>query len=348
MIDDLELLNMMLEDQKQQPGVYKPGRGWIEKSNGIAKTLKSQGLSNFRSSDATGVKYTDAVTLDPTTLWHLGSRKQRALRSPFKIPRIHRAIIRPFLDRIDELYGDLERYRNHYFETVHGDWFDQMRNAFALPDSEVGGTQQILYIHGQRIALAYFRKLMRIYNYSQKVDLTKKRVAFEIGGGFGADAHLLLQMYPNIRKYLFLEIPPQLYVGTQYLKHFFPQDVVDYRDTRSLADIRFSDDDRREIICISPWQMERAEAEVDLFWSFSSFVHMESGTARNYAAHVKRLTLRNQQADLCLYSLPDSPDTLSKYLTRGQVVGFFTDQFEFEFFVPKGEVGDRASWSPDL
>ena len=44
---------------------------------------------------------------------------------------------------------------------------------------------------------------------------------FEIGGGFGANAHTLLSTIPQLKKYIYMDIPPVLYIGTQFLKHLF-------------------------------------------------------------------------------------------------------------------------------
>ena len=66
------------------------------------------------------------------------------------------------------------------------------------------------------------------------------RLTFEIGGGVGTNVHLVLENYKNIRKVLYLDIPPNLYVGTQYLKAFYGNAVSDYRTLKTLDSIKFS------------------------------------------------------------------------------------------------------------
>lgn len=80
---------------------------------------------------------------------------------------------------------------------------------------------------------------------------------FEIGGGFGQYIHVLLQNYSNIKKILYLDIVPNIYVGTQYLKRFYGESVIDYNITRKMNKIQFSDNNKLEIICIAPWQIEK-------------------------------------------------------------------------------------------
>ena len=88
---------------------------------------------------------------------------------------------------------------------------------------------------------------------------------FEIGGGFGVNVHLVLENYPNIRKVLYLDVPPNLYIGTQYLKVFYGDRLRDYREARSLSTIQFSNEKEIEIIAIAPWQLSQVSAQFDIF-----------------------------------------------------------------------------------
>ncbi|MCX6227018.1 MAG: putative sugar O-methyltransferase, partial [Bacteroidia bacterium] len=106
-----------------------------------------------------------------------------------------------------------------------------------------------------------------------------------IGGGFGINIHLLIENYPKIRKVIYLDIPPNLYVGTQYLKAFYGEAVYDYRMLRKLQEIKFSDTDDLEIFCITPWQIERLQSQVDIFMNSHSFVEMPKEIVSNYARH---------------------------------------------------------------
>ena len=100
-----------------------------------------------------------------------------------------------------------------------------MRNTYKIPETTIGGLQpeSIVKIDNYKISKFYLEKLARIHTFSKERDFTKIKTVFEIGGGFGANAHLLLNLYPNIKKYIYLDIAPMLYVGTQYLKHFYPK-----------------------------------------------------------------------------------------------------------------------------
>jgi len=127
------------------------------------------------------------------------------------------------------------------------------------------------------------------------VDLTKVKIVFEIGG-VGSNAHSLMSLYPNIKKYIYLDVAPMLYAGTQYLKHFYPREVKDYCATKNLKSISKEDNDEREIICIAPWQIEKLDGEIDLFWNASSFQEIPVIYLENYAKHMIRLARNNSLA----------------------------------------------------
>ncbi|KKL50990.1 hypothetical protein LCGC14_2299960, partial [marine sediment metagenome] len=130
------------------------------------------------------------------------------------------------------------------------------------------------------------------------------------GGGFGANIHLLLENYKNIRKVLYLDIPPNLYVGTQYLKAFYGDAVVDFRSLRNRDSIKFSSNDELEIFCIAPWQIERIYDPVDIFINSRSFVEMPKDTVKNYIDNFRRLP-KSKDSAIALITYEDrDPNTL--------------------------------------
>ena len=92
----------------------------------------------------------------------------------------------------------------------------------------------------------------------------------------------LIENYKNIRKILYLDIAPNLYVGTQYLKSFYGDAVVDYKSLKDLNSIKFSANNDLEIFCITPWQIELFESPIDIFMNSHSFVEMPDFIVQNY------------------------------------------------------------------
>ena len=338
MIDDIEILDLMLDDQGNQPSVYRPGPYWTGYASRIAKAIRSEGLVDFRSSNLIGKGYADTVSLDP--FWDIRGRKLRLLKWLTNVSLIRRELISPYLRQTEDYFDRMKQYRNLHYDAAYGEWFDNILEVFELPDTLVGSPPDIIEIRGTTISRVYFEHLMRIYNFSRHVHFESARVLFEIGGGFGAGTHLLLHLFPNIRKCVYLDIPPILYVGTQYLKHFFPSEVIDYRSTRGLEKLSFSDDESREIICVTPWQIERLDVGVDVFWNCASFQEMDLNTVRNYASNIERCMQRSRDATACLlvYGTGDSGRTLSPQ----QITESFGDSFAFEAFDPVVKEGSSG------
>jgi len=298
MRDEPKLLNVMIADQKKQKSIYHPGPYWEEYCKRITNAIRSDGVTNFRSNHAISKGYADSVLLDPSSQWGGGSWKLRLLKNIVNIPWIKKRLIDPFyLRTIQAHYSQMEHYRQYYYDKEFGDWFSEILNRFDLPETLIGDCQEFVDIKETRISISYIKQLMRIYNFSKHIDFKKIKTVFEIGGGYAANAHLLLSLYPNIRKYLYLDIPPILYVGTQYLKHFFQQNVIDYLTSKYSRKITFKQDNEREIFAICPWQIEKTDADIDLFWNSASFQEMEKEIIQNYIDHIDRLNVDT----LCLF-----------------------------------------------
>ena len=75
----------------------------------------------------------------------------------------------------------------------------------------------------------------------------------------------LITNFPNIKKILYLDAVPNIYVGTKYLEHHFGKKVKNYLDLKNLDKIRFQDNDELEILCIPPWLIEKVDVEIEHF-----------------------------------------------------------------------------------
>jgi putative sugar O-methyltransferase len=154
---------------------------------------------------------------------------------------------------------------------------------------------------------------------NSSVNLKNIRNLIEIGGGFGVNVDLQLQNFPNIRKILYVDIAPNLYVGTQYLKSKYGSSVFDYRQLKTFDTTNFKNDDSLEIFCILPAQMEKVEAKFDLFHNAHSFVEMSLDSVANYGKLIKNLLKEKGQVYLVTYDgfdeLTIRPEELSNLLS---------------------------------
>ena len=132
----------------------------------------------------------------------------------------------------------------------------------------------------------------RVNNLSKNFDFKNIKSYFEIGGGFGSNIHFLITNFPNIKKILYLDTVPNIYVGTEYLRHHYKEKVKDYLELRNLNKISFSKNNELEIFCIPPWLIEKVETEIDHFHNSASFVEMPKKVISNYVKFIKNLSTR--------------------------------------------------------
>lgn len=284
--DDPALLALMLQDAARQSELYRPGSYWRRKARNTADQIRRYGIGDFRGASSTiGLSFSDAVYLDVRHDLRGGARSLlRVLLSrvfPFKtvfdtqvtLTRAHEAQARRLRSLI---VGANPRVRN-------------LVERYTVPPSLMGGCLDYAEVNGGRIANFYLKSLHQHDVIAQDLPFGEVESLFEIGGGFGAHVHCLVENYPRLKKILYLDIPPNLYIGTQYLRALYGAAVIDYGQTRASPVIEFSANDELEIIAIAPWQIERLRLSVDVFYNAHSFVEMPAQVVANYARHLAAL-----------------------------------------------------------
>lgn len=285
--DDFNLLQMMINDAKSQLDFYKPGKYWINKTKISIKHIKKYGLNDFRgSSNLIGQSYSDRIELDFRNRFDIsiiGTVFKHFLKKvyPFNIAFDLQV-------RLTELYAkDMLRYKKE--NIINNSRTHQLLTKYIIPYSLLGGCLDYIEIEGEKISNHYLNLLEQLDQVSDRINFKDKRSYFEIGGGFGVNVHLILTNFKSVRKIIYLDIPPNLYTGTQYLKTFFGDAVKDYRQTRHLQEIAFKNDDELEIFAITPWQIENVRTDIDLFWNSHSFVEMPIKVIKNYANIIENM-----------------------------------------------------------
>jgi putative sugar O-methyltransferase len=272
----------MLSDGGLQSALYRPGPYWEAAARAAAREIKAHGLSDFRGiSNLIGLGYTDSVLID----W----RKQLRNGGPAK--KVFGWVTNNVFP-LNKIYqNQVNLTKNHFFQTIllteevlkSSTRTGYLLSKYKMPYSLLGGCVAKAKIKDEEIAV-HCLNLLSQHDYAARfVDFGKIKTVFEIGGGFGANIQLLLANYGTIRKVIYLDIPPNLYVGTQYLKAFFGSAVIDYREIKRRRSLGFASDSELEILCIAPWQIELFEDEVDLLINSASFVEMPKSVVQNYA-----------------------------------------------------------------
>jgi len=248
--NDNSLLDKMLKDMKNQSPLYKPGPYWSNKSKNAVNEIKRCGLEDFRgSSSLIGLSFADNLYIDYRDTLNYGfkGRFLKYLTNHYPFKNIFKGQIswtENYANRTIELFQELINLKPEVRDLI---------KKYNIPYSLIGGCKTFVEIDGIKYSSHYLNILEQHDKIATHISFKKIKSVFEIGGGFGIYIHLLIENYPNIRKVIYLDIPPNLYVGSQYLKAFYNDAVVDYKKSRELNQIEFSDDNNLEIFCVAPW-----------------------------------------------------------------------------------------------
>ncbi len=281
--DDFELLDIMLDDSKGQPPLYHPGPYWAYKAKNMANEIRRCGISNFRgSNNHIGLGIADNPYLDVRHSYNYGIRKAaRWLTQAYPLNLMFQAQVNWTESYAKENMTYIQEILDLKTRTK-----DLLRK-YRVPYSLLGGCLTKTKIGQTEYSIHYLTLLERLDNIAAHINFSNATSVFEIGGGFGVNIHLLLENYSGIRKVLYLDVPPSLYVGTQYLKAFYGSSVYDYRELRNEDFIQFSKNNSLEILCIAPWQIEKYISPVDVFMNSNSFVEMPENVVKNYVDKFK-------------------------------------------------------------
>lgn len=302
--DNFSLLKIMLADSAIQSSLYRPGEYWLSKTKNAVNEIKRHGLAEFRGfSNAAGLSFTDTIYCDRRSQMGNGIRKplQFLLESIFPLRQIYNSQVKLTIEYAKESIR-LRGLVNSRSPRVR-----ELLDRYIMPYSIAGNCVDFFELDGKAISNHYIDLLNTHDNVAKLMDFSKSLSFFEIGGGFGVNLHLLIENYRNLKKFVYLDIPPNLYVGTQYLKSFYGERVRDYGATRGLEEIKFSNDNELEIFCIAPWQIENLRTPIDIFYNAHSFVEMPKDVVKNYANKIQNLpNARHTRIGLISYDTIDS------------------------------------------
>jgi len=295
--DNPDLLLAMVKAMEQQDSsLCCPGPYWQEYANRIIHAVRLSGLAGFRSNPDIGKGFCDVFTDDPRPYLHGMKRRCYELFAPYGGEIFFRQYMR-WKNRVRHAR------KNRYYHANLNEWMTDFTTRFDLPETCVGTPQRRIWLGGREYGELYLRNFAWVSDFAGSVDFSNVNAVMEIGGGFGSMAHTLLHLFPNISKYLYVDIPPVLYVSTQYLRHFFGESVQDFQQASKGGIINFRQDDSREIIAICPWQLQQVRVSCDLFWNSSSFQEMPRGIVSNYAKYLEMIL--SPESAMCLFFYTD-------------------------------------------
>ena len=282
------LLNLLIKDEKKiDKELYSSGPYWNYKNRRAIIEIKKKGLKDFRGLTAgIGTSFADNLVLDIRNEFNM---KGRIVGKIFSLPILN--II--FNGQINTTKNYLDSFiNNQAIVYKNSQNVQNLISKFKFKNTTDFGCVQSFEYLNKNYSCHYLNMAYRVNNLSKNFDFKNIKNYFEIGGGFGSNIHFLITNFPNIKKILYLDTVPNIYVGTEYLRHHYKEKVKDYLELRNLNKISFSKNNELEIFCIPPWLIEKVETEIDHFHNSASFVEMPKKVISNYVKFIKNLSTR--------------------------------------------------------
>ena len=282
------LLNLLIKDEKKiDKELYSSGPYWNYKNRRAIIEIKKKGLEDFRGITAgIGTSFADNLVLDIRNEFNI---KGRIVGKIFSLPLLN--II--FNGQINTTQNYLDSFiKNQGIVYKNSKKVQNLISKFQFNNTTDFGCVQSFEYLNKNYSCHYLNMANRINNLCKDFDFKNIKNYFEIGGGFGSNIHFLITNFSNIKKILYLDTVPNIYVGTEYLRHHYKEKVKDYLELRNLNKISFSKNNELEIFCIPPWLIEKVDTEIDHFHNAASFVEMPKKVISNYVKFIKKFKTR--------------------------------------------------------
>ena len=315
------LLNLLIKDEKKiDRELYSSGPYWNYKNRRAIIEIKKKGLKDFRGITAgIGTSFADNLVLDIRNEFNI---KGRIVGKIFSLPLLN--II--FNGQIKTTRNYLDSFiKNQAIVYQNSQKVQNLTSKFQFKNTTDFGCIQSFEYLNKNYSCHYLNMANRVNNLSKNFDFKNIKNYFEIGGGFGSNIHFLITNFSNIKKILYLDIVPNIYVGTEYLRHHYKEKVKDYLELRNLDKISFSKNNELEIFCIPPWLIEKVDTEIDHFHNSASFVEMPKKVISNYVKFIKKF--KTQEISLFSYSSFDlkttfNPEELNSFFDDKLIVSW--------------------------
>ena len=315
------LLDILIKDEKKSNRLlYSSGPYWDYKNRRTIYQLKKKNLKNFRNlNSGVGTSFCDNLVYDIRNEYNL---KGRIISSFCRLPIIKKIYegqlkvtsthINNYLKNLSIVYNNDERV-------------NALLNKYKFENTTEFGCIQKFSKNNSEYSTHYINMADRVDILSKKFDFTKIKTYFEIGGGFGSNIHFLLTNFKNIKKVIYLDVVPNIYVGTEYLRYFYKENIKDYLSTKKSKELSFENNENLEIICIPPWEIEKIKVEIDHFHNAASFVEMPENVVENYVKYLKKNKIN--QVSLISYNGHESKITYKPELLNN----FFDNKLDMEW-----------------
>ena len=312
---------MLIKDEKKSNRLlYSSGPYWDYKNRRTIHQLKKKNLKNFRNlHSGVGSSFCDNLVYDIRNEYNL---RGRIISSFYRLPIIKKV----YEDQLKVTSTHINYYLKNLSIVYNNDErVNDLLNKYKFENTTEFGCIQKFSKNNHEYSTNYISMADRVDILNKRFDFTKIKTYFEIGGGFGSNIHFLLTNFKNIKKVIYLDVVPNIYVGTEYLRYFYKENIKDYLSTRKSKELSFENNEKLEIICIPPWEIEKIKVEIDHFHNAASFVEMPENVVENYVKYLKKNKIN--QVSLISYSDYNLKTTYKPELLNN----FFDNKLDMEW-----------------
>lgn len=261
--------------------ILGPGKYWLPILRSDIRSIESNGIVNFRSPRSRiGKSYSDSPRIVASESAPL--KRSRLLGSTLvRLPGFGLTYINQ-ISRTKKWFNECVELKGRILD-ASTDAQTMIRSRKVPNNSTLGGCQDASEIEG--FGLVSHLYLDQIQALDQLLlrypQITKFTTVCEIGGGFGAFTHILLANLPKIKKVIYVDVFPNLYVAHQYLRaHSIAH--VQYVGLNENFDHSL-DPELRSIFLMLPETFRRLRPEWDFLYNSNSAVEMSSETLAAYS-----------------------------------------------------------------
>jgi putative sugar O-methyltransferase len=284
-----KLLNLLMGDMEIAPDEWRPTPYWQGYSKRIYSRLQAVGIEGFRT-DWEIIKGHGQIdpTLPPT--YEGGSLRVSLLRILSKTP---------FFSQISNFYMKKVNAEHGLRKNTHDQLVLAITQLLAsdldfkrymdLIKESGAGLPNVLVDDLDNFSIDFLLHFAQLLTLDSTIGALQMRSVLEIGGGHGKFAEIFIKLAakPDLT-YCLIDIPPVLYLATEYLRSIFPDRVIDYDQASKMNRIT-EEDIRGKILIIPPWLIDRLEMKFDLFWNSASFQEMEKSVVVEYLDRISNI-----------------------------------------------------------
>ena len=332
--DKYELLHLLEDVQQNCDILYQTTMFWRNANDMLTKNIINKGVENFRKLLPCLNMFVPSYSMNfNSSNTALYEKVKNNISTELKLSKNNLLLI-------EQLVSGQLLAQNDYNIFLATD-IDKPPYISNVSESNIGEPINQHEFNNKKFSRSLLNYLLGINFLKKHIDTSEIKTVFEIGGGFGTLAEILLHDPRNDIFYLDFDIPPVSFVSSYYLKQLLGKRFLNYKEICERK-IDISDIHKYADAAVVPaFEIENIQLDCDLFVNFISFQEMEPNIVENYLKHIKRVNtkyilLRNikEGKNPQKVETPITSDYYDRYLPDYELVA--TNVLPFGYRTPDG------------